>query len=472
MSPPADLPADLPADPPADPPADLRGFTLRGPFRHAPAPDRVERLDDALVALDGTGAIASVTPSDHPEHGARAAHAARAGTLARVPAGHVALPGFVDAHLHAPQHPQRGMALDLPLERWLQDRTFPLEARFADLAFAREAYAALVADLLAGGTTTAMMFATIHHDATLLLARLCAGAGLRALIGRVAMDCAQGCPDFYRDPSPEAAVEGTRRFLDAAADLPGGLTQGVVTPRFIPACTDAALAGLGRLARETGAAVQTHCSESDWQHAHVRARTGRSDAEALDGFGLLGPRTVLAHAPFLSEADMDLVAARGAAVAHCPLSNAYFAGAVFPLRAAMARGVRVALGTDVSGGPDTGMVSALRMTVVASRMLESGVDPALPPERRGRPGSAVDWRTAFHLATAGGGAALGLPVGTFAPGMRFDALFMRAPDGPAPPGADADAALARLLHGAQRDDVAAVYVDGVRRATRGALVRA
>jgi guanine deaminase len=207
-------------------------------------------------------------------------------------------------------------------------------------------------------------------------------------------------------------VELTRRFIAAAADLPGGLVQGVATPRFIPACADAALAGLGRLAAETGAAVQTHCSESDLRHAPFRARTGRSDAEALDGFGMPGPRTMPAHAPFPSDGDMDLLAARGAAVAHCPLSNAYFAGAVFPLRAAMARGVRVA---------------------------------------------------------AGGGAALGLPVGVFAPGMRFDALTLRLPAGPAPDAADGDARLARLPHGAQRADVAAVHVDGRLRATGGAL---
>jgi guanine deaminase len=236
----------------------------------------------------------------------------------------------------------------------------------------------------------------------------------------------------------------------------------VVTPRFIPACTDAALEGLGALARETGARVQTHAAESDWEVAHVRERTGLSDAAALDRFGLLGPRSVLAHGVFLDDADLGLVARRGAAVAHCALSNAYFAGAVFPLRAALEKGVRVGLGTDVSGGPD----AAMRMTVAASRMLASGVDPDRPAAERGRPGAAVDWREAFHLATAGGAAALDLPVGAFRPGLRFDAVAVRdaaaVAGGPAALAAP-EARLARLLHGAGREDIRAVYTDGVRR---------
>jgi guanine deaminase len=262
-------------------------------------------------------------------------------------------------------------------------------------------------------------------------------------------------------------VEGARDLIAHVAGLgAGGMLAAVVTPRFIPACTDAALEGLGALARETGARVQTHAAESDWEVAHVRGRTGLSDAEALDRFGLLGPRSVLAHGVFLDDADLGLLARRGAAVAHCALSNAYFAGAVFPLRAALEKGVRVGLGTDVSGGPDASMWSAMRMTVAASRMLASGVDPDLPPGERGRPGAAADWREAFHLATAGGAAALDLPVGTFRPGLRFDAVAVRdaaaVEGGPAALAAP-EARLARLLHAAGREDIRAVYTDGVRR---------
>lgn len=402
---------------------DLGGRVVTGTFCHAPTPDAVEVLADAAVEVDRGGRIAAVHRAGAPGH-ARAL--AEAGRVERLPAGTLVLPGLVDLHVHAPQYPQLGTALDVPLEVWLQRHTFPLEARYADAAFARAAYGALVPDLLAGGTTTALYFASIHEEATRLLVDTCLAHGQRALVGKVAMDHRGECPDFYRDASPEAAIEGTRSliaYVRAHPDNPG-LVHPVVTPRFIPACTDATLEGLGALAAECGCHVQTHCSESDWQHAHVQARLGRRDAEALDGFGLLTRHTVLAHGTLLSDADLDLIRDRGAGIAHCPYSNVYFSNAVFPLRAALAKGVRVGLGTDIAGGPSASMLDTTRWAMAAARMLEEGVDPALPPERRGRPGSRISFATALHLATAGGADALDLPIGRFEPGCWFDAVLI------------------------------------------------
>ena len=127
-----------------------------------------------------------------------------------------------------------------------------------------------------------------------------------------------------------------------------GVIRPVVTPRFIPACTDRLLEGLGRLAEECACPIQTHCAESDWEDAHVRERFGVSDAEALHRFGLVRTETVLAHSNFIAGRDFDLIGAAGAAIAHCPLSNMYFANSVFPVRAALDKGLRVGLGTDIS----------------------------------------------------------------------------------------------------------------------------
>lgn len=450
---------------------DLRGKTVRGTFFHAPVRGAVEILGDALVAIGSDGTILSVTRAGDPAWAPALDAACAAGRLEHVAPPACLLPGFVDLHIHAPQYPQLGVALDRPLETWLQAYTFPLEARFADLAFARRAYGALVRDLLANGTTTAVMFATVHLDATRLLADLCLEAGLRAVIGKVTMDDPAICPPEYRDASTDAAIAGTRAFIehvDRHPDNGTSLVRPAATPRFVPSCTDAALEGLGALASECGCHVQTHCSESDWEHAYVLARTGRSDTEALDGFGLLGRRSILAHAGFVSGSDMDLISARRAGIAHCPLSNAYFGNAVFPLRAALEKGLHVGLGTDISAGPSASMLEAMRLSVVASRMLEDGVDPDRPASERGRPGSRIDWRTAFHLATAGGAQALDVPVGLFAPGRRFDALVI---DPERPEGTirlldddvDGEALLARIVHTASIPNIAAVYVDGLRR---------
>lgn len=427
---------------------------LAGTFFHAPTPGGVEVLRDVTIRIGEDGIITEVMPG-------------LASDAELLPPGTFGLPGLVDLHIHAPQYPQLGLALDEPLEVWLTKYTFPLESRYTDLGFARPRYETLVADLLANGTTTALYFATQDLEATKLLADICLAKGQRALVGKVAMDDPAACPEYYRDASAAAAVAETVALIDHIRSHPGnaaGRVLPVVTPRFIPSCTDEALAGLGRIAQEYQCHVQTHCSESDWAHSHVLSRCGCTDAEALDRFGLLARRSVLAHSNFLTDADMDRLAARGAAVAHCPVSNAYFANSVFPLRKALERQVHVGLGTDISGGPIASIWEAMRATVQVSRMLQDGTDPDLPADRRGKPGAAVDLATAFHLATAGGGIALDLPVGVIAPGYRADLLLV---DTTAATGGirlfgekDNLLILQKILYTATRANIARVLIDG------------
>jgi guanine deaminase len=430
------------------------------------APDSIEALAQALIVIDGAGTILGVEPSV-PANDARLMPFRESGRLIQLTDDQALLPGLVDLHVHAPQFPQLGTALDRPLEDWLQAHTFPLESRYADLGFAEGVYTRLVETLLAHGTTTALYFATIHLPATQRLAEICLSLGQRGLVGRVGMDHPEQCPADYRDASAESATADTRALIDFIRAMPGnasGLVQPVITPRFIPACTDALLAGFGALARETGCHVQTHCSESDWAHAHVRARCGCTDTEALDRAGLLGRRSVLAHANFIEPADVARIRSRGAAVAHCALSNIYFAGAVFPLRAMLAEGLHIGLGTDIAGGASASLFEAARQAVACSRLLESGTDAALPANLRGVPASRIDFRTAFRLATAGGGEALDLPIGLFRAGYAFDAILVQSglPDGNVvfDRQEDDDTILERIVMGAGRGDIARVWVAG------------
>ena len=445
----------------------LAGRTLRTTAIHAPVRGAIDHLDDALIVVGGDGRISHVVRRDDPAWDAALGIADQQETLVSLPPEIVLLPGFVDLHVHAPQYAQLGQALDVPLEVWLDKYTFPLEAQYQSLDFAQPRYEALVADLLANGTTTAVYFATIHQEATRLLADICLDKGQRALVGKVAMDDANGCPDYYRDGSADDAIAGTRALIDyirAHPDNAAGRVLPVITPRFIPSCTDPALQGLGALAHRTGAHVQTHCSESDWAHQFGLDRFGETDTASLDRFGLLTRRTVLAHANFITENDMEQIAGAGAGVAHCALSNAYFAGAVFPLRAALERHVHVGLGTDISGGPSASMFDAQRQAVMASRLLEGGVDAERGAATRGRPNSRIDMLTAFHLATAGGGEVLDLPIGRFEPGCHFDAIAIdtSAADGGVrlfgnlPPAE----LLEKLINTANRANIAAVWVDG------------
>jgi guanine deaminase len=441
-----------------------RPWAIWGRAIHAPG--AIETLPQALITIDADGIIIGVEPSV-PENDARLRAFRESGRLIALARDQVLLPGLVDLHVHAPQFPQAGTALDLPLEDWLRTHTFPLESRYADVRFAERVYTQLVETLLANGTTTALYFATIHVPATQRLAEICLALGQRGLVGRVGMDHPEHCPDFYRDASAESAIADTSALIDVIRAMPGnesGLVRPVITPRFVPACTDALLEGFGVLALETGCHVQTHCSESDWEHEHVKARCGCTDTEALDRAGLLGRRSVLAHGNFIESADIALIRARGAAVAHCPLSNVYFAGAIFPLRAMLTAGLHIGLGTDIAGGASASMFEAARQAVACSRLLESGTDPTLPMERRGVPESRVDFRTAFRLATAGGGEALDLPIGLFRPGYAFDAVLLQSglPDGNLVFGADedGDTILQRIVMGAGRGDIARVWVAG------------
>jgi guanine deaminase len=400
-----------------------------GTVLHTPVQGQLEVLRDALMVVGADGAIKAIHRREAAETEAQARRFAARGDLVTFDADQYLLPGLVDLHVHAPQWPQLGKALDLPLEQWLQTYTFPLEARYADPAYAQTVYESLVDGLLANGTTTALYFGTLHLSATQILADICLRRSQRALIGRVAMDDPEQCPPYYRDASATVAEAETRAFISYVQSMPGnpaGLVKPVITPRFIPSCSDELLSRLGALARETGCHVQTHCSESDWEHRFVLDRCGRTDTAALDGFGLLSRRTILAHGNFVGDDDIALIRARGSGIAHCPLSNVYFSDAVFPLRKILQQGVHVGLGTDIAGGASPSILDNARHAVIASRTLESGVNPAQDREQRRRPDSRIDAVTAFWLATAGGGIALDLPVGVFKEGFQFDAILVDA----------------------------------------------
>ncbi|MGI9501985.1 MAG: guanine deaminase, partial [Geminicoccaceae bacterium] len=405
--------------------AELNGKVLKATLFQAPAPGDIEAIEDALVAVDETGFIAEVQRPSDQTYDQVLEEARRSNRLIETGRHHYLLPGFVDLHIHAPQFPQLGKALDVPLEVWLQRYTFPLEARYADPVYARNVYERLVDTLLANGTTTAVYFGTTHLEATSILAEICLAKGQRALIGKVAMDDPAQCPSYYRDPSAEAAIEATNTFIKTVQAMPGNaarLVRPVVTPRFIPSCTHDLLEGLGEITGDTGCHVQTHCSESDWEHGFVLDRYGKTDSQALDDLGLLTRHTILAHGNFITSDDMALIRARGAGIAHCPLSNVFFSNAVFPLRRALEKGLRVGLGTDIAGGPSASLLDSCRCAVTSSRLLEDGVDPDLPAGERGRNQSRIDFRHAFYLATAGGGDVLDLPIGRLKPGYQFDAI--------------------------------------------------
>jgi guanine deaminase len=442
------------------------GVAVKGTLVDTPVLGELRIREQALVIVDDAGVVTAVVESGDPGYPTRVDSLRRSGRLIELDSGQYLLPGLVDLHIHAPQWPQMGKALDVSLAEWLNDYTFPLEAKYADLGFATEVYESLVGAMLANGTTTAVYFATRHLEATQRLADICMERGQRALVGRVAMDIAD--TDYYRDSSAREAIEETRGLIDYVLRRAGnesGIVLPVITPRFIPSCSDEMLRGLGALAAETRCHIQTHCSESDWAHGYGIERFGHSDTTTYADMGLLTRRTVLAHSNFVDSGDMDTIAAAGAAVAHCPLSNVYFANAVFPLREALDRGVHVGLGTDISGGPGPSVFNAARNAVAVSRVREDGTDTSVPAAQRGISGARISSIEAFWMATTGGGIALDLPIGVLDPGYSFDAQVIdtAAPDSDVLvwSGLDTDHdVVEKIVHNAGRRNVATVWIQG------------
>ncbi|NKB37957.1 MAG: guanine deaminase [Gammaproteobacteria bacterium] len=446
----------------------MKAFSVLGTLIHAPVLGELEILPAALVEVDGSGDISAVHRSNSESHANLTAQARQEDALIELSDSQYLLPGMIDLHIHAPQWPQMGGALHLPLYDWLQQCTFPLEAKYADLEFADKVYSSLVETLIANGTTTALYFATIHLEPSKRLAEICVAKGQRGLVGKVAMDNPAECPDFYRDASTEQGLDDTRALINYIREMPGNESARVlpvVTPRFIPSCTDEMLKGLGEIAKETNCHVQTHCSESDWEHNYVIERHGTEDTNSLNNFGLLGNKTVLAHSNFISEADMQLIKQQGSGIAHCPLSNYYFSNAVFPARKALDQGLDVGLGTDISGGPNPSLLHNCNVAVTSSRALEEGVNPELPAEERGVPGSRINFKEAFWMATSGGGRALDLKIGQISEGYAMDAMVVDTAVSDSnlitwDESDDLENVLQKILYNADRNNITKVWVQG------------
>ncbi|MGG4043604.1 guanine deaminase [Paenibacillus favisporus] len=441
---------------------------FRGTAFSSKSSKEIEILKDHLFCIHDDGKIEKIVAPEDADYQVLLDAYQGKDNFYSLAEGQYILPGFIDLHVHAPQWAQSGTALDIPLYDWLNTYTFPLESKFSDLDFAHEVYEDLVRTLLANGTTTALYFATIHKESSLLLARICAERGQRGLVGKVVMDDPEQNPENYRDADTKAALADTEEFILAVKALSKTVKQGVfpvVTPRFIPSCTDEALQGLGELAEKYDAYVQSHCSESDWAHGYVRDRFRKNDAYALHDFGLLRDKSVMAHCNFLSDDDADLFAETGTAVAHCPISNAYFANSVIPVAHLHEKGVELGLGTDISGGFSPSLFDNIRQAVMSSRMLEDGVNPALPAEDRGVPGSRITVNEAFYLATAGGGESLSLPIGRIQENYAWDVQIIdtKLPTAKLPifdPNEDLNDVFQKMLYLTRPENIREVWVHG------------
>ncbi|KAH9179235.1 Metallo-dependent hydrolase [Lactarius sanguifluus] len=395
----------------------------RGDFVHTVQLSDITICHDYLLAVDATGHIT------HFEHASTALSRSLISNesnnpVVLIPPGSFLLPTFCDLHLHAPQFLYQGTGLHLPLMEWLNEYAFKAEERLdREPDLARRVYTRLGERLVENGTGAVLLFGTIKEETNVILAETMQKIGVRAFIGKLSMDISTR-PTYTESTSSES-IASARMFIDRiqalTAHLPdhARLVEPVLTPRFVPTCSDALLRGLGDLAEKTGVRVQSHLAEARDQMKAVQESRGMSDLEVFGRARLLTPRTIQAHCTYLTPED------KARPFAHCPLSNAYFSGRQLALREALDRGVRV-------GGYSVDIMGAMRWTVgisrisEGSRMEQSGCQATASGDQVAKAefdssDISVNWKEALYLGTRGGALALGLGGGVFKIGAPFDA---------------------------------------------------
>jgi guanine deaminase len=395
-----------------------------GPILHSLSISELEILPCALLVVNGEGKITSLLKDVNPNEARHILDRLNfPGIKINVLApGRFLIPGFIDTHNHAPQWAQRGLGQGMHILDWLDTITFPNEARFQDPAYARRIYASCVDGFLRQGVTTASYYGSVHVEATRILADICLEKGQRALVGKCNMS--RNAPDFYRDASVEESLRVTEECIAhiRSADPGGQLVRPVLTPRFAISCDDELLRGLGRIAaREPDLPIQTHFNEAEQEMQATRGLFPQFDSEAdlYEHFGLLGPRSILAHCCYVTEYEMERLRALGCGVAHCPVSNMTVGGGFMaaPVREFLRRGIKVGLGTDSGGGFSSSILDAMRQAIIASHareVMSKGQDKGLRIAE------------VFCLATLGGAQVCSLEdrVGNFVVGKDFDALVV------------------------------------------------
>jgi len=247
--------------------------------------------------------------------------------------GRLIIPGLVDLHTHAPQFAFRGLGMDMELLDWLEGHAFPEEAKYRDIEYARYAYGLFVEHLRQGPNTRIVIYATVHTPATLLLMDMLEESGLVCLVGKVNMD--RNCPDYLREESAAASLDATREWL-AASYSRNKNVHPILTPRFIPSCSDELMRGLAAVQKEFGLPVQSHLSENCGEIQWVRELCPGSGGygAAYAGFDLFGGgvATVMAHCVWSDEREIALMAERNVFIAHCPQSNTNLSSGIAPVR--------------------------------------------------------------------------------------------------------------------------------------------
>ena len=414
----------------------------RLPTRAAPSTDllitggTVVTMDAAHRVLED-GAVA-VRDAVIQAVGPRAALEAQYPHARRIDArGRIVLPGFINTHTHAAMTLLRGVANDMTLEDWLTQRIFPAEKRNVTEDFVVWGTRLAALEMIEGGTTT---FADMYYfeDAA---ARETKAAGLRGVLGESVIDFPS--PD---SPSVDQSLALIEKYLARWKDDP--LIRPAVAAHSVYTCSADTLKRSAALARRWNAPLLIHVLETRRERDEIVEKHHMSSVAWLDSLGFLGPDVLAAHCVWVDEADIRLLAARGAGCAHNPSSNAMLASGVAPVPAMLAAGLRVGLGTDSPAGSNNDLNMMEEMDLAAKLQKVSRLDPK----------ALTAWQ-ALEMATIGGARALHWEdqIGSLEPGKQADIILLRAETAHSVPAYDVAAA---IVYSMKASDVETVIVAG------------
>lgn len=327
--------------------------------------------------------------------------------------GKLIIPGFVDLHYHAPQYPNIGLGMDKELIPWLNTYTFPEEAKYSDLEYSEKVFKSLLNDVWEKGTTRSVVFSSVFKNSTELLMDMFIESGLGAYVGKVNMN--RNSNEELTETTEESLRETEEIILEYKDK--SDLVQPIITPRFIPTCTEELLTGLGEMANKYGIKVQSHINENTSEIVWVQELHPDSEnyASVYDEYKLFGQtETIMAHCIHNKEEESELMAEKGVYAAHCPFSNYNLSSGMMPARKYLDLGIKIGLGSDIAGGNTLSIPEVIVGAIQNSKMVWLYDD---------RKASPLTLSEAFYMATKGGGEFFG-KVGSFEEGYEFDALVV------------------------------------------------
>ncbi len=323
----------------------------------------------------------------------------------------VIIPAFSDLHVHAPQYPNRGIAMDKLLADWLNEYTFPLESKYKDEKYAKEVYTKFVNDLVKHGTMHVVVFGTIHNPATDILVNELENKGIQSYVGKVNMD--KDSPDYLIEETDQS-IKDTETFVKKHSN--NKYAKPILTPRFAPTCSFELLKKLGELSNKYKIGVQTHIVESLWEKEEAKNCFDgcRCDMHIYKEAGLLNQKPfIAAHFIFPSEEDIKLLKECNGCAVQCPDATTNVIAGIMQTGNILDKGINLGIGSDISAGSYLGIYRQ-----VASVVRLSKIKAFYEKDIR-----TVNFKEAFYMATKQSGALFN-KVGSLEKGYYFDALVL------------------------------------------------